>query len=197
MDLQITGNPGRHAAGRHAEAENGPAARDVCAVDDLALRDGVPQVLTFHLEAGTGPMVNPFPLARARRAHGHHNPMDRFPQRVRSVSAAGTQRVPRQIADAVFNELFARLPSIGTGLWWRSGFHRCASVGTAGCAAREPIPGQQLITVIRKGSRALQQLPASPDAFVWLRLYQQEMHGLVPAGPDDPCGGRCGGRSGR
>jgi hypothetical protein len=24
--------------------------------------------------------------------------------------------------------------------------------------------------VIRKGSRAMQQLPASPDAFVWLRL---------------------------
>ncbi len=47
-------------------------------------------------------------------------------------------------------------------------------------------PGQQLITVIRKGTRALQQLPASPDAFVWLRLYQQQMHGLAPAGPDDP-----------
>jgi integrase len=47
-------------------------------------------------------------------------------------------------------------------------------------------PGQQLITVTRKGSRAVQALPASPDAFVWLRLYQQETHGLVPAGPDDP-----------
>ena len=32
----------------------------------------------------------------------------------------------------------------------------------------------------------MQQLPASPDAFVWLRLYQQQMHGLVPAGPVDP-----------
>src|SRR5215469_1883368 len=31
----------------------------------------------FHQDAGTGPMVNPFPLARARRgrAHAHHNPM--------------------------------------------------------------------------------------------------------------------------
>jgi integrase len=46
--------------------------------------------------------------------------------------------------------------------------------------------GQQLITVVRKGSRALQQLPASPDAFVWLRLYQQQMYGLVPASPEDP-----------
>jgi hypothetical protein len=44
----------------------------------------------------------------------------------------------------------------------------------------------QLITVVRKGSRRMQQLPASPDAFVWLRLYQAQMDGLVPAGPDDP-----------
>jgi integrase len=40
--------------------------------------------------------------------------------------------------------------------------------------------------VIRKGTRALQQLPASPDAFVWLRLYQAQMHGLVPPGRDQP-----------
>ena len=47
-------------------------------------------------------------------------------------------------------------------------------------------PGRQLITVIRKGSRALQQLPASPDAFVWLRLYQRQMQDLVPSGGDQP-----------
>jgi site-specific recombinase XerD len=47
-------------------------------------------------------------------------------------------------------------------------------------------PGQQLITVIRKGTRALQQLPASPDAFVWLRLYQAQLADLVPAGRDQP-----------
>jgi site-specific recombinase XerD len=33
-------------------------------------------------------------------------------------------------------------------------------------------PGRQLITVVRKGSREVQELPASTDAFVWLRLYQ-------------------------
>jgi site-specific recombinase XerD len=32
----------------------------------------------------------------------------------------------------------------------------------------------------------MQPLPASPDAFVWLRLYQEETHGQVPSGPDDP-----------
>ena len=36
----------------------------------------------------------------------------------------------------------------------------------------------------------MQQLPASPDAFVWLRLYQEEMRSLVPAGPASRCGGR-------
>jgi len=41
--------------------------------------------------------------------------------------------------------------------------------------------GDQLIGVIRKGTRALQWVPASPDAFVWLRRYQLQMHGLVPA----------------
>ena len=29
-------------------------------------------------------------------------------------------------------------------------------------------------------------MPASPDAFVWLRLYEDEMHGLVPLGRDEP-----------
>jgi site-specific recombinase XerD len=46
--------------------------------------------------------------------------------------------------------------------------------------------GSQLITVIRKGSRAMQQVPASPDAFVWWRLYQAEFHGQLPTGRDDP-----------
>ena len=43
-----------------------------------------------------------------------------------------------------------------------------------------------MIGVVRKGSRALQMLPASADAFVWLRLYQHELGDDVPAGPDEP-----------
>ena len=42
-------------------------------------------------------------------------------------------------------------------------------------------PGQQLITVVRKGSRAAQQLPASPDAFVWL-LRREQMVARIPGG---------------
>ena len=47
-------------------------------------------------------------------------------------------------------------------------------------------PGRQLITVVRKGTRRRQELPASTDAFVWLRLYQLEMEGLIPKGRRQP-----------
>lgn len=47
-------------------------------------------------------------------------------------------------------------------------------------------PGRQLITVVRKGTRNTQELPASSDAFVWLRLYQLEMQDLIPSGRHQP-----------
>ncbi|MFF9908960.1 tyrosine-type recombinase/integrase [Streptomyces sp. NPDC013457] len=48
-------------------------------------------------------------------------------------------------------------------------------------------PGEQLITVVRKGTRESQALPASPDTFVWLRLYQEEsFQAGVPRGRDKP-----------
>lgn len=142
----------------------------------------------YHLEAGTGPVVNPFPLARPGRAHAHHNPMDPFGrQRSGLFRPRVPRRVPRQIPDEAFNALFARLPSNrdrALVAFWISTGARASELLGATCSGADP--GQQLITVIRKGSRALQALPASTDAFVWLRLYQQEMHGLVPCGPDDP-----------
>jgi integrase len=46
-------------------------------------------------------------------------------------------------------------------------------------------PGNQAIGVIRKGSRDVQWLPASPDAFVWLRMHQVES-GDEHTGPRSP-----------
>ena len=142
----------------------------------------------FHLQAGTGPLVNPFPLARAGRAHAHHNPVDRFDgQRAGLFRPRVAQRIPRQIPDGKFDELFAALCSHRDRAllaFWISTGARASEL--LGVLAGGIDPGQQLITVIRKGSRAIQQLPASPDAFVWLRLYQQQVHGLVPACPADP-----------
>ncbi|CAM5562159.1 Tyrosine recombinase XerC [Kitasatospora aureofaciens] len=141
-----------------------------------------------HLEAGTGPLVNPFPLARGPRANAHHNPMEQWrPQRAGLYRPRQQQRIPRQIPDVAFNELFARLPSDRdralVAFWVSTGARASELLGVL-CSGTDP--GRQLITVVRKGSCALQQLPASPDAFVWLRLYQQQTYGQVPNGPDDP-----------
>jgi len=144
----------------------------------------------FHLQAGSGPMVNPFPLARGRRirAGAHRNPMDPFPgQRAGRYRPRARRRVPRQIPDEKFDELFAELGSNrdrALVAFWVSTGARAAEL--LGATAADADPGQQLITVIRKGTRLLQQVPASPDAFVWLRLYQAQIRGLVPAGRDQP-----------
>ncbi|MGN9847371.1 tyrosine-type recombinase/integrase [Nonomuraea sp. H19] len=87
----------------------------------------------------------------------------------------------------MFDELFARLRSNRdralVAFWVSSGVRAAELLGVLQGGVE---PGRQLITVERKGSRAIQQVPASSDAFVWLRLHQQEMHGLVPFGRDEP-----------
>lgn len=145
----------------------------------------------FHLDAGTGPIVNPFPLVRERRsarAGAHRNPMQaQHRERVGRYRPKLVDRPPRCIPDEKFNELFAGLRSHRdralVAFYVSTGARAAELLGACG---GDLDVGSQLITVVRKGSRALQQLPASPDAFVWLRLYQAEFHGQVPTGRDDP-----------
>jgi integrase len=185
--LQLAGKPGRPAAAMAVPGKRPPSARfapTTAAHCETVCRG----FYGYHLEAGTGPIVNPFPLARPGRAHAHHNPLAPFPKRRSGLFRPRVpQRIPRQIPDAAFNELFAGLGSNRdralVAFWVSTGARASELLGVTRAGAD---PGQQLITVTRKGSQAVQALPASPDAFVWLRLYQQEMHGLVPAGPDDP-----------
>ena len=145
----------------------------------------------FHRDAGSGPILNPFPLDRSRRggrANAHHNPME--PHRDEHAGLYRPRRVnriARSVPDVEFNEIFARLCShrdralvafyVSTGA--RASELLSATVGGVD-------PGRQLISVVRKGSGVTQQLPASTDAFVWLRLYQLEMDGLIPAGRREP-----------
>jgi len=69
----------------------------------------------FHRDAGSGPILNPFPLERSRRgrrAHAHHNPMEPFRnERAGLYRPRVPNRIPRSIPDEEFNELFARLLS--------------------------------------------------------------------------------------
>jgi len=145
----------------------------------------------FHLDAGSGPVINPFPLDRSRRggrAHAHHNPMEPHRnERSGLYRPRVPNRIPRSVPDSEFNEIFARLPShrdralvafyVSTGA-------RASELLSATLAGIDP--GRQVITVVRKGTRELQELPASTDAFVWLRLYQVEMAGLIPKGRRQP-----------
>ena len=69
----------------------------------------------FHLDAGSGPIVNPFPLDRSRRggrAHAHHNPMEPYRnERSGLYRPRVPDRIPRSVPDSEFNEIFAGLPS--------------------------------------------------------------------------------------
>lgn len=120
------------------------------------------------------------------------------PERVGRYRPSLPQRIPRSIPDEWFNELFAALPSHRdralVALWISTGVRASELIGIR---QRDIDPGQQLISVVRKGSRAVQQVPASADAFVWLRLYQQEVHGEVPRGRTQPVWWTGGARFGR
>ena len=174
-------------AGKVSMASGKPYAPSVRAHCETVLRC----FYDFHLSAGSGPIINPFPLDRTRRggrAHAHHNPMEPFRnERAGLYRPKVPSRIPRSVPDAEFNEIFAKLPShrdralvafyVSTGA-------RASELLSATLAGVDP--GRQVITVVRKGTRELQELPASTDAFVWLRLYQVEMGGLIPRGRRQP-----------
>jgi hypothetical protein len=181
--IQVTVKPAR-AAGRQPAVRPGPGTPNPVTGKPAPGRGYAPATVLhcetvlrgfyeYHLQAGTGPIVNPFPLARpGARARAHHNPMG-VPGNARTglFRPKLPRRVPRNIPDELFNEVFARLPSHRdralVALWISTGARASELLGVI-CSGVDP--GDQLITVIRKGSRALQQLPASPDAFVWLLL---------------------------
>ena len=156
---------------------------------DTPRPDGATQ--TCHTHVGAGPIINPFPLdvsRRSRRAHAHHNPMDNWRhERVGRYRPRIPQRIPKAIPDGKFNVLFAALRSNRdralVALWVSSGVRAAELLGLRHC---DLDPGQQLITVVRKGTRIPQQVPASTDAFVWLRLYQEQIRGQVAAGRTQP-----------
>ena len=186
------GSGGRKVVGAANPVTGKPSPGSRYAVTTVAHSETVLRTFyEFHLEAGTGPIVNPFPLDRSRRsgrANAHHNPMNEFRRdRVGRYRPRVGQRIPRGIPDERFDEIFAELGSDRdralVAFWVSSGVRASELLGMR---VADVDPGQQVITVVRKGTRALQQVPASSDAFVHLRIYQQGMRGLVPAGRRQP-----------
>lgn len=130
----------------------------------------------YHLDRGAGPIVNPVPAGRSRSGDADSGGRRRARLRQREQN-----RTPRTIPDAQFDELFRRLPSNRdralVAFYVSSGVRASELLGLTGDMVNL---GDQLIGVVRKGG-ALQWVPASPDAFVWLRLYQLE-RGVAAAG---------------
>jgi integrase len=133
----------------------------------------------FHQNEGSGPIINPFPLDRSRRsgrANAHHDPSQPFlKDRTGRYRPTIPKRAPRRIPDEMFNALFAVLKhnrDRALLAFWVSNGARAEELLTS--RQRDALPGEQLIGVVRKGTRAYQQLPSSTDAFVWLRLYQED-----------------------
>ena len=182
------------AAGAPNPVTGKPASGDGYAPSTVAHSETVlRRFYDFHRDCGTGPVLNPFPLDASRRRRGrpnaHHNPMDEWkPERTGRYRPTVPKRIPRAIPDGWFDKLFASLPSDRdralVAFWISTGARAAELLGMRQCDFR---PGEQLISVVRKGTRAFQELPASADAFVWHRLYQQELLKMgVPGGRRQP-----------
>lgn len=182
------------AAGAPNPVTGKPASGDGYAPSTVAHSETVlRRFYDFHRDYATGPVLNPFPLDASRRRRGrpnaHHNPMDEWkPERTGRYRPTVPKRIPRAIPDGWFNQLFASLPSDRdralVAFWISTGARAAELLGMRHCDFR---PGEQLISVVRKGTRAVQELPASADAFVWHRLYQQELLKMgVPRGRRQP-----------
>jgi integrase len=146
----------------------------------------------YHRDEHGRPLLNPFPRERSEASGGvnaHRNPMHpaRQPRRRAPYQPKAAKRIPRAIPDERFNEVFAALRSHRDRAllaFWVSTAARATELLTVVRGAADPI--EQQITVVRKGSGAAQLLPASADAFVWLRLYQAQLGESVPHGAGDP-----------
>lgn len=135
---------------------------------------------------GVGPVVNPVARERARgggRPGAHHNPMEvhRAEGRLR-YNPRIPKRRPRALSDQAWNELFEALGSnrdrallsMAVG----NGARAAELLGLRLCDVNW---GDQLVRVVRKGTRAEQWLPVSPDTAVWLRLYLADVADLKPS----------------
>jgi integrase len=132
----------------------------------------------FHVRRGRGPVINPVPVTSARRSMlAHHNPMHAVPRPPRApLRQKVPDQPPRAIPDPLWDELFAAMTS-----------HRdralLALYVSSGARASELLAlliehvdwAGQRIWVVSKGSRALQAVPASPQALTYLALYLDEV----------------------
>jgi integrase len=136
----------------------------------------------YWIELGGGPLVNPVRRERVagQRAHSHHNPLEPFRAEGRlRYNPKLPKHQPRAMPDERWNELFAALRFNRDRAILALAISNGSRAGELlGIRGADLDWGDQLVRVRRKGSGAEQWLPASPEAFVWLRLYLAEVGDL-------------------
>ncbi len=143
----------------------------------------------YWIDIGEGPLINPVPRDRARgrrRPNAHHNPLEPFrPDARLRYNPKVPKRQPREIPDERWNELFGGLRSNRDrallALDVSNGARACELLGIRSVDLDW---GDQRVLVCRKGTGAEQWLPASPEAFVWIRLYLADLGESLA--PNDP-----------
>lgn len=173
--MRFTANPRLGSAVSRSSAVNPGGYAPATINHNLAV---LRSFYTERIDAGHGPLVNPVPEALGRggqRVGAHHNPMQPFERHRRApLRQKLPTRLPRSLPDHMFNALFAALGSDRdralVAFYVSTGARASELLGVD--LDRVDV-GAQRIGVHRKGTGRLQWLPASPDAFLWLRLYQQ------------------------
>jgi integrase len=138
----------------------------------------------FHLQFGRGPLVNPVPEAAGRRRLlAHRSPLlpeartRRAPLRQKAID-----RAPRSIPEAMWDELFAAMghPRDRALLaFYVSSGARASEL--LGLRVEHVDWAGKRIWVRSKGTRSLDAVPASPEAFQHLAAYLHE-HGTPEPG---------------
>ena len=158
----------------------------------------------FHRDAGTGPVLNPFPLdisRRGRRAHAHRNPMDEWKhERAGRYRPMVPRRIPRAIPDDWFNKLFAALASDrdrALVAFWIS--DRGAGLGAAGHAPVRRLPRRAARSAWSARARApCSSSPRRPTRSCGTGSTSRNCCGSAfPGAGSSRPGGRCAGRTGR
>ena len=134
-----------------------------------------------------GPLINPVQLGRrGQRRYAHHNPLEPFglEGKIRYNPKIPKRQV-REMPDERWREVFAQLRSNRDRAILAIAISNGARAGELlGIRGVDLDWGDQLVRITRKGSRAQQWLPASAEAFVWIRLYLADLGD--PLQPNDP-----------
>ncbi|WP_239336862.1 site-specific integrase [Frankia sp. CiP3] len=141
----------------------------------------------FWIELGAGPLVNPVSVERGKsgRPNQHRSPLEPLRSTGRArYNPKLPKRRPREIPDGQWKELFGALRSNrDRGILALAVSNAVRASELLGLRGVDLDWGDQTVRVTRKGTGAEQWLPASPEAFVWIRLYLAEIGELDPGEP--------------